>query len=85
VVKEARYPHASIKTMKKRKRTGLKLYIVRYNVMAEHPEQAIKKIKDKKPVDVYVSEEWKNGQNQQLTDAIGFDDGITPEEDEEED
>jgi len=69
--------------MKKRASSGRKLYIVRSYVMAKNAAEAIRKAKKKDAEDAYVSDEWKQGQVGQLTDAIGYDDGIYVDEEED--
>lgn len=64
-------------------KSGYKLFIVRTYVRAKNASDAIRKVKGLPPDDVYVADDWKEGKLTQLAEAIGFDDGITPEEDEE--
>lgn len=49
-----------------------KLYIVRKYVMASCAQDAIKREKLYKVDDVWVDEEWKRQQKEQLPGAIGF-------------
>lgn len=69
--------------MKTRAQKGYKLYIVQKYAMARNVPEAIRKSKNMPPDEVYVSNDWKEKKNAQLSEAIGFDDGI-PQEDEEE-
>lgn len=69
--------------MRKRKETGLLMYEVCFSVMAKDASHAIKKIKDKKPTDVYINSAWKEGKLNQLESAIGYDDGIYEEDEED--
>ena len=57
-----------------------KLYIVRFYVRAMNAVEAIKKVKNKNPDDVWVDDEWKKAQNNNLADAIGFEVESTEEQ-----
>ena len=48
-------------------------YIIRKYVMARSAAEAIRLDKKAKPMDVWVDEDWKK--ENQLTSAVGFDDG----------
>ena len=61
----------------------MKLYIVRTYVKARNATHALRQAKKATPDDVYVSDEWKQGQVGHLAEAIGFDDGVTEEEEDE--
>lgn len=49
-----------------------KLFVVRKYILASNALEAIKKEKFVKPDDVFVDDEWKRGQVNQLTESIGF-------------
>ena len=66
------------------KKTKDKLFIVRKYVKAKSAVEAIRKEKKMPPDDVYIDEEWKAGNRQQLAEAIGFE-GARPSEDEDDD
>lgn len=68
--------------MKKKKTLGYKLYIVQKYIMARNALEADRKSRASKPDEIFVSNDWKEKKNVQLSEAIGFDDGIEPEEDE---
>lgn len=70
--------------MKKRINKGYKLFILRTYVKAKNAPDAIRKGRKIQPDDVYVSEDWKEGKIREYADAIGFDDGMTIIEEEDE-
>lgn len=49
-----------------------KLFIVRYYVKAKNAKEALKKARQQEADDVWVDEEWKKGNAEQLASAIGF-------------
>jgi hypothetical protein len=57
-----------------------KMYIVRKYIMATSASQAIRKDKTTAVHDAWVDNEWKTDH---LASAIGFDDGIIEDQDEE--
>ena len=59
---------------------GYKLFIVRSYVKAKNAPDALRKFRKQEPDDVYVSDDWKEGKNNQLSTAIGFDNGFTDED-----
>jgi hypothetical protein len=49
-----------------------KRYIVRKYIMAKTAQEALKKERRYRPDDVWVDEEWKREQSNNLESAIGF-------------
>jgi hypothetical protein len=60
-----------------------KLYIVRTYVKALNVPDALRKVKNMKPDDVYVSDDWKEGKIERLESCMGFDDGRRAETEED--
>jgi hypothetical protein len=58
--------------MKKTKKSKEKLFVVRQYVMAKNAIEAIKKARRQYADDVWVDDEWKKGNAENLADAIGF-------------
>ena len=58
--------------VRKVSKVGDKLFIVRTYIMAKNAPDALRKFRKQEPDDVYVSDEWKGGKNNQLASAIGF-------------
>jgi hypothetical protein len=54
------------------KKDNRKLFIVKKYIMATSASDAIRKEKTTRPDDVWVDEDWKKGQMNQLASAIGF-------------
>ena len=54
------------------KRNEDKLFIVRSYIKAKNASDALRKFRKQEPDDVYVSDDWKEGKNNQLASAIGF-------------
>lgn len=54
------------------KRSEQKMFIVRKYVMADSVESAIKKSAQVKVHDVYVDDDWRKAQRDNLAAAIGF-------------
>lgn len=54
------------------KKNNLKRFIVRKYIMAKSAKEAIKKDKTTMPDDVWVDDEWKKENPNQLVSAIGF-------------
>lgn len=50
-----------------------KLFIVKTYVMATSASEAIRKSRKLNPDEVWIDDEWKKGQANQLASAIGFD------------
>lgn len=50
----------------------LKRYIVRKYIMAKSAKEAMKKERQHMPDDIWVDEEWKKENPQQLVSAVGF-------------
>ena len=73
-----------MKTKKLKKPTGEKMFIVRHSIMAKNLTDARRKSMKREPDEIYLCEDWKNGQYRELTAAIGFD-AYFPDEDEYED
>ena len=63
------------------KRNEDKLFIVRSYIKAKNASDALRKFRKQEPDDVYVSDDWKEGKNKELSTAIGFDNGMTDEDD----
>ena len=59
-----------------------KLFVVRKYVMADNVEHALQKERKQAPDDIWVDDEWKKGNANQLASAIGF--TVTKEEPEQE-
>lgn len=59
--------------MSKTNKINNKLFVVKTYVMATCASQAIKKSKKINPDDVWIDDDWKKGQANQLASAIGFD------------
>ncbi len=55
-----------------KKPTKLKMYTVQYHIMAKNVMDARKIAKKTEPDEIWINNEWKNGQNHHLADAIGF-------------
>lgn len=53
---------------------GEKMFVVRKYIMATSAASAIRKDKKTPVHDCWISDEWSNGNQQQLADAIGFHD-----------
>ena len=53
-----------------------KMYIVRKYIKANSASDALKKEKKAHVDDIWVDDQWKEGKNNQLAQAIGFDNGI---------
>lgn len=49
-----------------------KLFVVRKYIMAKSAKEAIKLDKNTPVDDVWIDDEWKKGNTNQLADAIGF-------------
>ena len=60
---------------------GDKLFIVRSYIKAKNAPDALRKFRKQEPDDVYVSDDWKVGKNNELASAMGFE--IYPQEDED--
>ena len=54
------------------KNKGYKLFIVQSYVKARNAPEALRLFRKNAPDDVYVSNDWKEGKNNQLASAIGF-------------
>jgi hypothetical protein len=67
--------------MNKKKTTNDKLFIVRSYIKAKNAPDALRKFRKQEPDDVYVSDDWKEGKNNQLASAIGFE-AYPPQDDE---
>ena len=67
--------------VRKVSKVGDKLFIVRTYIMARNAPDALRKFRKQEPDDVYVSDDWKEGKNKELSTAIGFDNGMTDEDD----
>jgi hypothetical protein len=52
--------------------TGDKLFIVRSYIKAKNAPDALRKFRKQEPDDVYVSDDWKEGKNNALSYAVGF-------------
>lgn len=55
-----------------KKISGNKLFVIKKYVIARDAMEAIKKEKFIKPDDVWIDDDWKKGQVNQLTESIGF-------------
>jgi hypothetical protein len=64
----------------KKTTTGYKLFIVRSYIKAKNAPDALRKFRKQEPDDVYVSDDWKEGKNNTLSYAVGFE--AHPPEDE---
>lgn len=63
-----------------RKVSEMKMFITRKYVMAKSASDAIKR-DSKTPVhDCWIDDDWKNGKSNQLSTAIGFDNGMKDED-----
>lgn len=60
----------------KRKQDNPKMYICRTTLMAKSLSDARRQAMKREPDEIWISEDWKEGKNQNLATAIGFDDGI---------
>ena len=49
-----------------------KMYVVTYTFKAKSIKDAIKQVKKREPDEVYISDLWKSGANENLATAIGF-------------
>lgn len=58
--------------IKKKQKIPLKRYIVRKYIMAKSAKDALRIEKKTKPDDVWVDEDWKKENPNQLQSAIGF-------------
>lgn len=65
-----------------KKKNNRKLFILRMYVMARNAREALRIAKTQEFDDVYVSDDWKEGKNNQLAGAIGFE-AYPPSEEEE--
>lgn len=54
------------------KNAGQKLFVVKKYVMAKSAQEALRKEIKIKPDDIWVDDEWRKGNQDRLTDAIGF-------------
>ena len=60
------------------------MYVVRHTFMAKNLMDARRKCKAREPDEIWISDEWKEGKNLHLAEAIGFhisDYDITEDED----
>lgn len=64
----------------KRSKEKPKMYIVRKYIKATDVKQALRKEPTTPVHDLYIDSDW---QKESLAEAIGFDDGLREEEDEE--
>ena len=49
-----------------------KMYIVRHTFMANNLMDARRKVKNREPDEIWISEDWKTGCYKSLEEAIGF-------------
>ena len=63
------------------KRKPLKLYVVRTYIFAKDGVEAARKAKKVNPDDVFIDTDWKEGKNNNLADAIGYEHYVEEEED----
>ena len=68
-----------IKSMKQKKNTEIKRFIVRKYVMARSAQEALRKERKLKPDDCWVDDEYKKEGGKSFESCIGFDNGEYPE------
>ena len=49
-----------------------KLFVIKKYIKARSAQEALRKDRDTKPDDVWIDDEWKKGNSEQLARAIGF-------------
>ena len=63
--------------MKKKKTpTSNKMYVCRSHIMAKNLSEARRIFMKAEPDEIWISEEWKEGKNNNFASAIGFDKGM---------
>lgn len=54
------------------KKKEMKMYVIRHTIMAKSLMDARRKSMKREPDEIWISEEWKEGKNNNLASAIGF-------------
>ena len=57
------------------------MYVVRKYIKASSLMEVRRLDKKTEPQEIWIDDEWKNGKNQNISFAVGFDNGINQEED----
>lgn len=65
-----------------KKQQGYKMYVCRSTVRARNLSEARRISMKQEPDEVWISEDWKAGQNRELASAIGFESNPPYEEEE---
>jgi hypothetical protein len=65
----------------KRKQDKPKMYVCRTTLMAKSLSEARRQFMKREPDEIWISEDWKEGKNQNFASAIGFDNGVREDED----
>ncbi len=58
-----------------KKKEGYKMYVVRSHVKARTLSEARRIAMKSEPQEIWISEDWKEGKNRELSSAIGFNNG----------